>query len=244
MSLSADAIDTLNARFHHAHPTDIVRWAADTFGPGLLMTSSFGAESMCSIHLANSAMPGIRIVVVNTGYLFPETVAFMEAMRQRFRLNIVEYRPRHDPIAWLTIHGEPDPMRRNNVDACCAANKNEAFDRAMKEQAPAAWLRGVRADQSETRANMNVVQWSKRNACWAISPILHWNNREIHRYMREHDLPYHPLWEKGFTSIGCCPETCTRPMGGGGEDASGRGGRWAGLAKKECGIHLEGESGH
>ena len=236
MNLTPDQLPALNARFATAAPPDTVRWAVDTFGDQLIMTSSFGAESMCTIHMAAAAKPDIKIVVVNTGYLFPQTLAFMEQMRHRFNLHIYEYHSRNDPVVWLTVNGEPDPRVRKNVDACCAANKNEVFDRAMHELAPAGWIRGVRADQSETRAKMEVVQWNKRYNTWAISPILHWNGKQIHGYLKQHDLPYHPLYSQGYVSIGCNPETCTLPAGG---DDDARSGRWAGTNKKECGIHLE-----
>lgn len=234
--LTPEDVASLNVRFNKAHPTEIIRWAADLFHDGLVMTSSFGADSMCSIHLAAQIKPDIRIIVINTGYLFPETLQFMEEMRNRFNLNIREYHTRNDPVVWLSINGEPDPRVRNNVDACCAANKNEVMDRAMKEIAPTAWLRGVRADQSEERGKMNIVQWSRRNSCWAISPIFRWNSRDIYYYMKEHDLPHNPLWEKGYLSIGCNPATCTRAIGAGDDERSGR---WSGTAKKECGIHLD-----
>lgn len=241
-------VDEINAKLDRAHPAEIIRWAAGTFGEplapsagqpavgGLIMTSSFGAESMCSIHLAISVMPRIKIVVVNTGYLFAETLNFLQAMRRRFDLNVWEYHTKNDPIVWLSVHGEPDPRVRNNVDACCAANKNEVFDRSLRELAPAAWLRGVRADQSEDRAKMQVVQWNKRNNCWAISPILRWTARDIWQYMKLHDLPYHPLFEQGYVSIGCNPRTCTRPVS---DDDDQRSGRWSGTDKKECGIHFD-----
>ena len=236
MTVAIDQIQELNARLDAARPADIVRWAADEFGRDLIMTSSFGAESMCLIHLATQAKPDIRIIFVNTGYLFPETIRFMEQVRGRFDLRVLEYHSHHDPFVYLTVHGEVDPRCRNDVDACCAANKNEPFDRAMRELAPAAWLRGVRADQSETRARMATVQWSKRNNCWAISPLLRWSTQQVHGYMKSHDLPYHPLWELGYASIGCNPHTCTRPVG---EAGDARDGRWAGLDKKECGINLD-----
>lgn len=236
---SADELATLNTRLNEAEPQEIVRWAFDHFSAlpgGVILTSSFGAESMCSIHMAQQVRPDVRVVFINTGYLFEETLAFLKEMRERFSINLLEYRTKNDPVTWLTVNGEPDPTQRQNVDACCAANKNEPFDRAMRELAPAAWLRGVRADQSETRQKMDIVQWSKRNNCWAVSPILRWNNRQVHEYMKKHQLPYHPLWEKGYTSIGCSPETCTRPVFSGDDTRSGR---WAGLVKKECGLHLE-----
>jgi len=233
-------LEQVNADLAAKHPRDIIQWADQTFGRqspnGLIMTSSFGAESMCLIHLATQVKPDIKIVVVNTGYLFQETLDFMTQMRRDYKLNLVEYKTKNDPITWLTINGEDDPTVRKNVDACCAANKNEVFDRAMRELAPLAWLRGVRADQSSTRATMQHVQWSKRNNCYAVSPILKWSRRDIYTYMQENKLPFHPLWEKGYTSIGCSPATCTAPIV---DPNDPRGGRWAGMNKKECGIHLE-----
>ena len=217
-------------------PPEIVRWAVDTFASGLIMTSSFGAESMCLIHMAHTAMPGIPIVFINTGYLFPQTLLFMETMRRQYRLNVLEFHTQHDPIVWLSINGEADPRTRRDVEACCRANKNSVFDRAMQSLSPVAWLRGVRADQSAHRAQMQVVEVNRRTGALAISPLLRWTSRDIHQYMRHHALPYHPLWHEGYTSIGCNPETCTRPLADG---QDGRQGRWSGLDKKECGIHLD-----
>ncbi len=238
--MSVPALDInaaeLNRRFADAHPADIIRWAADTFGTGLVLTSSFGAESMCAIHLAISVRADIPIVFVNTGYLFQQTLTFMEMLRQRYQLNVLEYHSQNDPLVWLTVHGESDPRIRQNPDACCAANKNEVFDRAMRDLAPMAWIRGVRAHQSQTRAAMQIVEWNRRTNCWAISPLLSWSHKQIFQYMKQHELPFHPLWHEGYSSIGCNPETCTRPVAAG-EDA--RSGRWAGMDKKECGIHLD-----
>jgi phosphoadenosine phosphosulfate reductase len=235
-SLSPAEVDALNTRFEKQTPQEILRWAADMFGDGLIMTSSFGADSMCSIHLATQVKPDIRIVVVNTGFLFPETLQFMEEMRARFGLNVQEYHSRNDPIVWLSVNGEPDPRVRNNVEACCAANKNEVFDRAMKEIAPAAWIRGVRGDQSAERSKMRPLQWNTRNNCWAVSPILRWTARDVFYYMKQHNLPHHPLWEQGYLSIGCNPATCTRAIQAGDDQ---RAGRWSGMEKTECGIHLD-----
>jgi phosphoadenosine phosphosulfate reductase len=234
--LAPDELERLNARFETGHPRDILRWAADLFGDGLVMTSSFGADSMCTVHLATQIKPDIRIVVINTGYLFPETLQFMEEMRSRFRLNVLEFHTRNDPVTWLTVNGEPDPRHRQNPDACCAANKNSVMDRAMRDLAPTAWVRGVRAQQTEERSKMQIVQWHNRNNCWAVSPILRWSTRDVFYYMKEHNLPHHPLWEQGYGSIGCNPLTCTRAAG---TDDDARAGRWAGTGKKECGINID-----
>ena len=233
-------IEATNAVLGTYDPARIVRWAADEFGENLVMSSSFGAESAVLIHMATQMLPGIRIVLVDTGYLFPETHQFMEELRQRFDLNVWVYRTRNDPIAYLRDAGETDPATRRDVERCCAANKNEPFERAMSQLKPRAWLRGIRRSQADTRRERQIVEWTDRYDCYAISPLLNWTPREIHAYMKQYDLPCHPLFEQGYASIGCNPLSCTRPTQTG-EDA--RAGRWAGSAKTECGLHLEGGAG-
>lgn len=228
-------LESLNAMFQTSDPARIVEWAAAHFGDRLVMSSSFGAESALLLHLANTVRPGIRVIFVDTGYLFPETHRFMEELRQRLGLNVWTYRTQNDPISWLHHAGEENPQFRNDVTACCAANKNEPFERAMKELAPLGWLRGIRKDQADTRRERAFIEWSPRYNCYAISPILGWSAREIHAYLKQHGLPYHPLTEKGYLSIGCNPRSCTSPVVPG-EDP--RSGRWAGKNKLECGINL------
>lgn len=228
-------LDAINPMFETSDPAKIVEWASAQFSSDLLMSSSFGAESAVLLHMATRVRPNIRIIFVNTGYLFPETHRFMEELRVRFDLNVWNYRTRNDPIAYLRAAGEENPAWRKDVDACCAANKNEPFERAMKELTPKAWLRGIRRNQSSLRKDKKFVEWSPRYNCHAISPLLNWGAREMHAYLKAHDLPYHPLWEKGYASIGCNPLSCTRPVGEG-EDA--RAGRWTGQDKIECGINI------
>jgi phosphoadenosine phosphosulfate reductase len=146
------------------------------------------------------------------------------------------YRTRNDPIAWLHAAGEENPTWRKDVDACCAANKNEPFERAMRELQPKGWLRGIRRNQAETRKGAGIVEWSARYNCHAVSPLLNWTSKDIFGYMKQHDLPYHPLYEKGYASVGCNPLSCTRPIQIG-EDP--RSGRWSGTGKLECGINVE-----
>jgi len=241
MIVPASQLDTesLNRRFEQQQPQDVVAWAADAFGNELVMTSSFGAESMLLVHMATRVFPRIKIIVVDTGYLFPETFQFLESMRQRFDLNVWMYRTRNDPIAYLRRAGEENPEFRKDIDSCCAANKNEPTERAMQELKPSAWLRGVRRAQAATRQAMPFVTWFDRYQCYAISPLLRWSSKEIFGYMKQNDLPYHPLYEKGYLSIGCNPLSCTRPVQAG-EDP--RAGRWAGKGKMECGINVDSNS--
>lgn len=229
-------LDALGPMLEAKDPEQIVAWSAAQFGEGLVMSSSFGAESALLIHMAIQSLPDIKIVFTDTGYLFPETFAFMEQLRQRYKLNVWTYRTRNDPFAYLNAAGEKDPTWRENVDGCCGANKNEPFERAMKELRPAGWLRGIRRNQAETRASRQVLEWSKRYDCYAISPLLSMTSKDIFAYMKRHDLPYHPLYEKGYASIGCNPLSCTRPIMPG-EDP--RAGRWSGKNKIECGINVD-----
>jgi phosphoadenosine phosphosulfate reductase len=228
-------LDALNQRFERATPQEIVAWSVEHFGDELLMSSSFGADSAVLLHMASTAKPGIRIIFVNTGYLFPETHAFMEDLRKRMNLNVWTYRTRNDPIAYLQKAGEDNPIWRKNVDACCAVNKHEPFARAIHELAPKAWLRGVRRNQTKVRQAMHFVEIDPRFDIYAVSPLLSWTGKEIHAYLKEHNLPYHPLREKGYLSIGCNPTSCTRPIAEG-EDP--RSGRWSGGDKIECGINV------
>jgi len=228
-------LPALNSMFESSDPARIVDWAAAQFGDDLVMTSSFGAESALLLHMATGVLPAIKIIMIDTGYLFPETWQHMEALRRKLNLNVWVYRTKNDPIAWLHHAGEENANWRNDVDACCAANKNEPMERAMKELAPRAWLRGIRRNQAESRKGVKFIEWSDRYNCHAISPLLNWSGREIHGYMKKHDLPFHPLYEKGYLSIGCNPLSCTRAVQDG-EDP--RSGRWSEGAKVECGINL------
>jgi phosphoadenosine phosphosulfate reductase len=228
-------LDVLNELFEKSTPQEIVGWAPPQFGDELVMSSSFGAESAMLIHMAIQHIPDIRIVMVDTGYLFPETHRFMEELRLRFDLNVWVYRTRNDPIAYLHKAGEENPTWRKDIDACCAANKNEPFERAMNDMRPRAWLRGIRRHQADTRRGKRFIEWSKRYGCHAVSPLLNWTSREIYDYMKRNNLPFHPLVEKGYASIGCNPLSCTRPVQPG-EDP--RSGRWSERDRVECGINI------
>jgi phosphoadenosine phosphosulfate reductase len=231
---------SLNTMFETANPARVIDWTVAEFGgTDLVMSSSFGADSAVLLHMVTRVVPDIKIIFVNTGYLFPETHAHMEALRLRLNLNVWMYRTRNDPIAYLHHAGEDNPAWRKDVDRCCGVNKIEPFERAMRELHPKAWLRGIRRQQSAARKDRAFLEWSDRFNCHAVSPLLNWDRRTIHGYLKKHDLPYHPLFDKGYESIGCNPLSCTRPIQLG-EDS--RAGRWSETAKVECGINVESNS--
>jgi phosphoadenosine phosphosulfate reductase len=226
-----------NSLFESIDPAKIVRWTADTFGnENVVMSSSFGADSAVMLHMATQVIPDIKVVFVNTGYLFPQTHAHMEALRLRLNLNVWIFRTHNDPIAYLHEAGEENPGWRKDIDRCCGVNKIEPFERAMRQLHPKAWLRGIRRGQSASRKDRQFVEWQSRFDCYAVSPLLNWDRRTIHQYVQKYDLPYHPLFELGYESIGCNPLSCTRPIQLG-EDS--RAGRWTETAKLECGINVE-----
>lgn len=231
-------LDTLNAMFEKSHPSKIVEWAVAQFDGDVIVSSSFGAESMVTIHLATQVKPDVRIVTIDTGFLFPETHRFIEEVRQRFNLNVWTYRTLNDPVRYLKQIGITDPDDRQDPavkDACCEVNKVEPLRRAMRELKPRGWFRGIRRDQTKSREHAHVIEWDRNFNNYAISPILNWHSREIYAYMKQHDLPYHPLVAQNYLSIGCNPLSCTRPVTLG-EDP--RSGRWSGSDKVECGVNL------
>ncbi len=230
-------LDELNQLFEKQHPSRIIEWTINQFAGDVVMTSSFGEQAAVLIHLATQIKPDIKIIFIDTGYLFPETHQFMEQLRHRFNLNVWAYRTRNDPFQYLNSIGETDPMRRKDkatADACCAANKHEPMERAFKDLGPKAWLRGTRREQTDDRKIARSIEWAPRYGAYAVSPMLNWTRRDVGLYMKQHDLPYHPLVEKGYPSIGCNPLSCTRPVQIGDDP---RAGRWAGINKAECGIN-------
>jgi phosphoadenosine phosphosulfate reductase len=199
-------------------PHEILRWAGQTFGDDLVVTASFGDAVLA--HLANSVLPGVDIVLLDTGYLFAETEWYADDLRRRYGLNL------------RTVHPLPDVERdlwQTDTDACCAARKVEPLQRALAGKR--AWVTGLRRVESPARARTPVVHDDLLRAVTKINPIATWSDDDVATYTAMHELPSHPLTDRGYPSIGCWP--CTRPASG--DDP--RAGRWAGTAKTECGLH-------
>ncbi len=224
---------SLEHEFERCSAQDLIRWAVETFGDDLAVSSSFGADSAVMLHLATQVKPDIKIITVDTGFLFPETIAFRDELARRLGLNLLVYRPVMDRESFIAEHGR---MWRSSPDACCAFNKREPFDRAKRELGIRCWMTGIRREQSVTRKATPIVQHDHLGLV-KLCPIARWTARDVHDYLQKHDLPYHPLREQGYLSIGCQPEEdyCTRKVRPG-EDP--RAGRWAGFDKTECGLHV------
>ena len=226
-------LEALNDEFEHRHALVIIAWGVETFGDDIALSSSFGADSAVMLHLATQVKPDIKVVTVNTGFLFQQTLDFQEQLRQRLGLNICEYKPALSREQFLAHHGK---MWRSAPDSCCGMNKREPFDRAKRELGLRSWMTGVRREQSNTRRNTAIVS-RDHEGLLKLCPIATWTAKDVHYYLLENDLPYHPLRAAGFLSIGCEPEEgfCTRRVNPGDDP---RAGRWAGFDKTECGLHV------
>jgi phosphoadenosine phosphosulfate reductase len=225
-------LDALNVRFERCKAIEIIKWAVSEFGEDIAVSSSFGADSAVMLHLVTQVKPDVKVITVDTGFLFPETIEFRAELSRRFKLNLFVYRPNISREAFLEEHGK---VWQSFPDACCAFNKREPFERAKRELGVKCWLTGIRRDQSATRRRAKIIQ-SDHVGLMKVCPVVTWSARDVHNYLIENNLPYHPLREEGYPSIGCCPEEgyCTRKVNPG-EDP--RAGRWVGFDKTECGLH-------
>jgi phosphoadenosine phosphosulfate reductase len=215
-----ESLNTLAAELEHASAHDIVAWAAATYGEGLVFTSSF--EDPVLLDVIAKAAPRTEIVLLDTQYHFAETKWYAEELRRRYDLNLVVV----DPLPEI----QPDNLWQTDVQACCAVRKVEPLNRALSGRD--AWITGIRRVDAPTRATAPVVQYDVARGLAKVNPLVTWSDDAVEQYIVDHDLPRHPLTERGYASIGCWP--CTRPVAPG-EDR--RAGRWAGLDKTECGLH-------
>ncbi len=206
-----------------------VRWAVDTFGEGLVLTTSFGIQAAVMLHLVTRIAPSIPVVFIDTGYLFPETYRFARDLTERLQLNLKTYVPAATAAQQEALHGKQWELGLEGLKRYNFINKVEPMDRAVRELKATAWLAGLRRSQASTREALPVVQ--TQNKLVKVHPILDWDNRQVYRYLTEHGLPYHPLWDRGYVSVGDWHSTSKLEPGMSEQDT-----RFGGL-KRECGLH-------
>jgi phosphoadenosine phosphosulfate reductase len=218
VDLSDDEIAELDVEFERLPAKKIIQWAVDSFSPHLSLAASMTDAVL--IDLAVKVDPAIEVVFIDTGYHFPETLDTVEAVRRRYGLNLrIMTVPTHDEELWKL-----DP------ENCCSAIKVGQLDRALAGKA--AWMSGLRRDESPARADSPIVARDLRGLV-KVNPLATWTARDVAGYIEDHDIPLNPLLEQGYTSIGCMP--CTQPPTDPGDPRSGR---WAGRDKSECGLHI------
>lgn len=216
-------------QLEQASAADRIRWAQAKYGSGLVLTTSFGIQSAVMLHLVTQIIPEIPVVFIDTGYLFPETYRFAHDLAKRLKLNLKKYRADMSAAEQEALFGRLWEQGPNALSRYNFMNKVEPMERAVRELGATAWLAGLRREQGSTRQNLRVVQGQNRTA--KIHPILDWTNRDIHHYLKKFDLPYHPLWEEGYVSLGDWHST--RKLEAGMTEEQTR----FGGAKRECGLH-------
>lgn len=206
-----------------------VKWALDQFGAGLVMTTSFGIQSAVMLHLVTRIAPKIPVIFVDTGYHFPETYRFARELTTKLSLNLKTYVPAQTAAQQEALYGKQWEQGLEGLKRYNHLNKVEPMDRAVRELKATAWLAGLRRSQASTREKLSVVQ--NQNKIAKVHPIIDWDNRTVHRYLTEHGLNYHPLWEEGYVSVGDWHSTSKLEAGMTEEQT-----RFGGL-KRECGLH-------
>jgi phosphoadenosine phosphosulfate reductase len=194
---------------------DVVAEAVERFHPRLVLACSFQKEESVLIDMLMRVAPDARVFTIDTGVLFPETYAVWKQVEDRYGLKVEVYDASNPAQPWT------------GGDHCCGAKKVAALEEALA--GVDAWITGIRREQAPTRANAQHVERDERRGIWKFNPLAEWTDKDVWNYISKHDLPYHPLHDQGYESVGCAP--CTLP-------GAGREGRWAGSEKVECGIHV------
>jgi phosphoadenosine phosphosulfate reductase len=208
---------------------DLLEWGLATFGEKLVQVTSFGATGMVILDHLAKLNPGMRVVTVDTGFLFEETYALIEEIQRHYPLEIEVRRSRLTPKVQSRIY-RPE-LWQANPDLCCHVRKVVPLTEVLL--GCEAWITGLRRDQAKTRAGLPLITWDAKYGLVKLNPLAGWSRGQVWRYILEHKVPYNPLHDQGYGSIGC--HHCTYPTS---TTADERSGRWQGLQKVECGIHL------
>lgn len=232
-SITPEQLEELNQKLEKMSAQERISWALQHLPESFMLSSSFGIQAALTLHLVTEQYPDVPVVFTDTGYLFPETYEFADRLTEKLKLNLKVYRADISP-AWqearygkLWEDGEQGITRYNRL------NKVEPMRRAQQELNIKSWFAGLRRSQSDQRARLSVLQIVDDK--FKIYPVLDWSNKDIHYYFEKHQLPYHPLWEKGYVSVG--DWHTTRPLEAGMTEQDTR---FFGL-HRECGLHEFGD---
>ena len=221
----------INEWLDHKSAQERLEWAMQTLPGEHVLSSSFGAQSAAMLHLATRRRPEVPVVLIDTGYLFPETYRYADELSERLALNLKVYRPALG-IAWMEArHGRLWEEGLDGLERYNRLRKVEPMRRALREIGARTWIAGLRRSQSSARAKARVLEL--RDGIWKFHPIVDWSDRDVGRYMQQNGLPSHPLWDKGYVSIGDVHTTQAFQQGMRAEDT-----RFFGL-KRECGLHYD-----
>ena len=217
-----------SAALEAATPAEIIRWAAEHFGPKLTMATAFGPEGCLIIHWLATVAPQTFVFNLETGYQFKETLELRDRIAKRYGIEVSLERPETTVEEYERQHG--GPLYRTDSNRCCNDRKIAVINRVLIRFD--AWMSGIRRDQSPDRTAAPIVGWDRKFGVVKVSPLANWTKARVWEAIVKEDIPYNPLHDQGFVSIGCWP--CTRAINA---DEDERAGRWSGTAKTECGLH-------
>jgi phosphoadenosine phosphosulfate reductase len=224
-----EELEELRRKFEGQPPQQTLRWALDRFYPTIAFACSFGAEDMVLLDMISKMTPRMRVFYIDTGLLFKETYELIEKAAEKYGIKPERYAPELTLERQRELYGEN--LYQRNPDLCCQIRKVEPLKKALAGLE--AWVTGIRREQSPTRASAAVVERDRKFGLVKVNPLVHWTFKDVWKYITENHVPYNPLHDRNYPSIGCT--LCTTPVAPG-EDP--RAGRWRGRDKKECGLHL------
>ncbi len=214
-------------RFENESPEALLKWATETF-PSITLACSFGAEDVVLVDLLQKVSPRTDIFYLDTDFHFKETYETRDKLSEKYNITFVQVKPKLTPEQQAAQHG--DELWKSDPNKCCNIRKVEPLVEILGKYD--AWITGIRRDQAPTRANAKKVEYDTKFGLVKFNPLASWTSEDVWNYIREHNVPYNPLHDRNYPSIGC--EHCTRPVAPG-EDP--RAGRWANTDKTECGLH-------
>jgi phosphoadenosine phosphosulfate reductase len=234
MRFTSDEIRQLAEDFETKPPRDVLQWAVEQFAPRVAISSAFGPEGLVIIDITmRKVTPRPAVFTIDTGFLFPETNDLIGKVEREYGITVERLHPELTPEQQAEKHG-PELYRRE-PDRCCHYRKVLPLQKKLPELD--AMVTGLRRSQGESRQGAKILQMQETPAGYRyvkINPLAAWSKEEVWWYIVSHQLPYNALHDRGYPSIGCTPDCCTRPV----QDGDGeRAGRWAGTDKKECGLH-------
>jgi phosphoadenosine phosphosulfate reductase len=232
LSIGEDTTDgdwrVISDEFEAASPEAVLRWAIEEFGPAVALATGFGAEGCVLVSMLSAINPGTRIFYLDTDLLFPETYALRDQLEARYGVHFERRATSLSVSDQAAQYGER--LWEREPDLCCRLRKVEPLREMLKGLR--AWVTAIRRDQSAERTHTGFVEWDRKFGLVKINPLAAWSAHDVWNYIAKHDVPYNPLHDQGYPSIGCVP--CTTPVQIG---ELPRAGRWRGNVKSECGIH-------
>ncbi|MEX9880800.1 phosphoadenosine phosphosulfate reductase [Providencia rettgeri] len=218
-----------NSQLEAMNALQRVEWAVEYLPTEFVLSSSFGIQAALTLHMVTQIVPNIPVILTDTGYLFPETYQFIEVLTDKLNLNLQVYRAKQSPAWQEALYGQLWTQGLDGIERYNQLNKVEPMERALHELQAQTWFSGLRREQSASRANLSVLGIGK--GIFKVFPVIDWNNKQVYEYLTKYDLPYHPLWEQGYLSVGDTHTTRKWEEGMNEEDT-----RFFGL-KRECGLH-------